>query len=806
MILMKIPRLCPVVLSTLLGYGILMANEPVGLHFTTQPYIDENSRLTIEIDVSGFFHYPVQDVYIHYREFSEANFKRERLQSEGFRYLASVDLSAYHAAVVEYFFDVELIDGTHRYFPEEAPQSNLYQISSNQEPGDEEDVIIISPEPNERIVTDEFILTVSFFKYSSALDKEKTKLFLNDWDVSRYARVFDDFLTFAPKQVPSGNHTIRLELYDTSGRLLTKKIWSFTAFERKGPKPETREFEIDGNSFAEFRTEELLDGSQSNQYSKAGLRLSGSTERFSFGTRLYISNQERGSVQPINRYTGWFQVNFWNNRYFRITGGDAFPQLNPFLLSNIFVRGVHGELFLRFLNLEVVGGHTRRSIEGREVPTVDAPGDTTLRVIGSSFKRNVKALRAGFDAGETMRFGITVLNGKDDPNSINVGDKPEETTAAGADISLTAHRKRFILEGSYNLSLYNPNILDGTDVPRDTLEKLGVDIKIYDLAKNIITINQNLIYRPQEAFQGQLRLNYFNNSLSVLYRFVEDNFHSLGQPFLLRDNRGFTITDNIRLFNNQVFLNLRYQEYKNNLNDDKPATITNRTLGFNFSYFPLQRLPSISIGYNNNSRKNGFQRATEDLLAIPEDNLTNTINISSSYSFMFSELSNRLSLNLINYNRTDNTDFKVDNLSNTIALILQTSFRFPLKTHIQATFQQTETNIDNKTVRQKSGNEFSINSFGAGLEYQFRELLSMRDVFTLAANGRYGNVSSRLSSELANNRISTISEYQRFFLNGRLIYSLPPYGRLSLNADMVNYTGARNFVDYIITARYDVTF
>ncbi|MCB0293736.1 MAG: hypothetical protein KDG51_00500, partial [Calditrichaeota bacterium] len=84
----------------------------------------------------------------------------------------------------------------------------------------------------------------------------------------------------------------------------------------------------------------------------------------------------------------------------------------------------------------------------------------------------------------------------------------------------------------------------------------------------------------------------------------QDQFHSLGQPYLLRDNKGFAITDNIRLFQNQLFLNLRYQQYENNLRDVKSATTENRTIGFNISYFPLRNLPSLTFGYNNYQRNN----------------------------------------------------------------------------------------------------------------------------------------------------------------------------------------------------------
>jgi hypothetical protein len=354
-----------------------------------------------------------------------------------------------------------------------------------------------------------------------------------------------------------------------------------------------------------------------------------------------------------------------------------------------------------------------------------------------------------------------------------------------------------VLEGSYNLSAYNPNILNGEDEPLDSLRKSGIDIDkgLYDFISEIITVNQYWIVTPAKAYQAQMRLNYFNNRFSILYRYVEDDFHSLGQPYLLRDNKGFTITDDIRLFQNQLFLNLRYQQYQNNLADNKPSTTDNQTIGFNISYFPLRNLPSLTFGYNNYQRGNDIQDG-ENSPGFPEDNITNTITFSSSYVFLFSNLKNRLTLNVMNYNRNDKTSLGIDNLSNTLSLILHTRYSFPLKTNLEISFQETE-----NTSASASETKLSFNSFGIGGEYQLENLLGQADKLLLGVTGRYGSVSTSVVFNT-----TTETQYNRSFLNGRIIYTYFPYGRISLNTDLINYSGDRRYKDYIITARYDVTF
>lgn len=792
-------------LGLLLG-GVLLARNRSEVALAGMPYLDEDLHLNVELDLTNTSRYPIQAVRLYYREHSAATFEFAELDQMGLRYLASVDLSGYHGRMVEYFFDIEYIDGTRQAYPDDAPQMNLLNVMAGQ-PGfgdGDGDIVVITPEPGETIISDEFLLTVSFFRYSGQVDPERVRLFLDTWDVSRYVTVFNDFLTFSPKRVPPGSHKLRLELFDTSGRLLARREWSFLAHQRRGPTEVSREFNFNGSLFAETRKEGQENGRFQELYNRTGLNLSMESQRVAFGTRLFLSNREEATRQPINRYTGWGQVNLWNGRYLRLTGGDAYPRLNTFLLNNTFVRGFHGELFMKFLNFDYATGTTRRDIEGRVATVNNTPVDTAY----GTYERKVSAMRLSFGAGEQFQLGFTGVKGSDQPNSIEFGRDGEESVGLGSDLLIALDKNRFQLRGSYNLSFYNPNILDGTDLPQDTLEALGVDIpdNAYDLAADWLTVNQYLIVLPGRAYEGQVRLNYFNNSFSAQYRYVQDEFQSLGQPFLQRDWKGITLTDNLRLFKNQVFLNLRYQQYENNLTDNKVATTNNRTFATTLSYFPMRNLPSLTVGFTNYTRSN-----TEDVdsafvgTGIPgyfeEDNSTNTINFSTSYPFVVSTLKNRLTLNLLNYNRDDAIDGGFDNLSNTLSLNLQTRYAVPLKTSLEFTFQQTESTQEfNGDVQ--NGSELNLTSFGAGAEYRFSNLANQTDHLTFGINTRLGQFANTLTSSGA----EMPTDYNRTFLGGRIVYDNTPLGRLTLMADWINYTGDREFEDYLLVARYDVTF
>ncbi|MEZ4747152.1 MAG: hypothetical protein R3C41_13855 [Calditrichia bacterium] len=785
------------IMGCLLSLQVL-ARGRVQIDFTGQPYLDEKLRLQVEIEVGRTGYLPLREVRIHYRNYGENNFRSQVMLPEGLRYLASVDLSDQTGQMVEYFLSVEYADGAFQFYPEDGPESELMQIAVNQDFDSGDGIVVITPEPGEIIYADEFLLTASFFGLSSQIDHERTKVFLDSYDVSRseFLQKFDDFISFAPRRIPPGSHTLRVELYSFSGRLLTQKEWQFSATPRKGPAPKTSNFDVSGNFFAETRNENLVDGTQKREYNKTGLRIEAGTEQYTFGGRIYLSNQEDSRLQPVNRYSGFAQTNFWNERFLRLNAGDTYPQLNQFLLNNIFIRGFHGQLYLKFINFDFTTGQTVRGIEG------DSVAVTTI--VPGTFEREVTGMRLSFGTRKSFQFGITTTKGKDDPNSIKYGNKPEETAAGGLDVFLATPNRKFIVEGSFNASSYNPNILDGESISYDTLQALGTDIdrKLYDFVTGFITVNENLVVLPSFAYHGTVRLNVANNNLAVTYKRVDSQFRSLGQPFLLRDTKGISITDNIRMFQNQLFLNLRYQDYENNLGNVKPATTDNRTMSFNVSYFPLQNFPSLTFGYSNYKRNNGLDASSS--LALAEDNSTNTIQFSTSYGFLFTGLRHNFTLNVLNYNRTDETASGLDNLSNTFSFLLQTRYAIPLKSRLEFNFQQNE-----NTAANVNSSELSLNSFGGGLEYTFNGVFDPQGDLVLALNGRYGLVNTDISTldptdPTGASFINNNFDYNRSFVNARIIFSLPDFGRLSLNGDWISYSGDRDFRDYLLTARYDI--
>ncbi len=771
--------------------GVEIEYDPVKI-------LKNSDILPLELTISNFSGVPVTEIAVQYRFAGESRFRLQRLRNEGFTYYANLNVGQSGSELVEYYFVIQYLDARHEEYPGGAPVSNLFRTALQRMRNYGDDIVIISPEPDEQIFSNDIVITASFARFASLVDVEKTKLYLDTWDVSRYLLKYEDFVSFAPRRVPTGRHKIRLELYDENSTLVASREWFFTALQSQSEETVEGAFKISGRLFAELRREDLQDGAFVNDYNQSALQLRGNYNNLAFGGRVYLNNQESDVTQPVNRFSGFARYSFWNNRYLNVTAGDAYPKFNPEILQNIFVRGFSGSLYLKFINLDIASGKTLRAIEGSAESVAGNPDTVVVQRYGT-YRRNIFAVRPSFGAGENFQLGLTYLKGVDDTSSILYGHNPEENVAAGMDMFVGLDQQRIVFEGNVNASSYNSNITGGS-IPFDSLQKVmegdlsSSDEKYYNMAKKFITVNQYLILQPGVSYQARLRLRYYRNNFSILYESVDEDYHSLGQPYLLRDNRGYQLVDNISVLRNQVFLTLGFRHYHNNLQNNKTSTTTNRNIYANLSYFPLGNFPEITIGYNNYSRNNDISAdSIASVLYRPEDNQSNSINFSTGYRFNFLNLKQRVGFNLTNYRRTDIYKY-AESSSDYMSINLRTQYNIPLQTQLEFVLQQTETGAG--TSRES---KLDLATVGAGAQYTFQNLLTT-DQLQIRFNARFGTLSSvyKLSDQSY--------DYTRNYYTFRINYSVPRFGTLGLMADILTYQGDRSSSDSIISARYDYNF
>ncbi|MEJ2634687.1 MAG: hypothetical protein P8184_05290 [Calditrichia bacterium] len=790
----------PVLVLALLTSLPLFGRNGVDIQFDRVSILKNSAYLPLELTISNFSGSSIREIQVLYKYSDDSHFRARSMNNEGFRYYANLRLDQSETGMVEYYFIIRYMDGGEEPFPGGAPLSNIYRTAVQQMRNYGDDIVIVNPDPETRVSANDVVITASFARFSTMVDVEKSKMYLDTWDVSKYLAKFSDFVTFAPKKVPLGQHKIRLELYDSNSDLIASREWSFTATPPRVTQASESAFNLSGSFFAEARRENLRSGLSVADYNQGALQFQGNYSSLRFGGRAYLSNQEQIGRQHVNRFSGFVRFDFWNHRFIRLNAGDAYPDFSPLILQNILVRGGLASLNLKFMNLDFAYGETLRPVEGYGRTETDTASGNNRVVVerGGTFKRDILAIRPSFGAGDNFRLGLTFLKGADDTSSIIYGTDPKENAAAGADLFLGMDQQRIVLQGNFNVSAYNRNIRGGT-MAFDSLSSVIEDISAgeknyYNFVKNFITANQFLNLRPGLAYRVNIQVRYFRNNLNLTYESVDEGYYSLGQPYLLRDNRGFNISDNMTLLKNQVFLNLGYRQYHDNLQNLKTTTTTNRNIYVNISYFPLGNFPELSLAYNNYNRENDLPTdSIGSILYRPENNQTNSISFSTGYRFNFLKYKNRAGLNLTSYRRTDIYNYS-ESSSDYMALNVRTEYNIPLQTIIEFVLQQSETGT--ATPR---GSSLDLTSFGGGIQYAFKNILTT-DQLSIRAYAQVGKLTSiyKIASSSLN--------YNRNYFNLRANYSIPSLGSIGLAADILSFSGDRNYQDYIYSARYEYNF
>jgi len=563
----------------------------------------------------------------------------------------------------------------------------------------------------------------------------------------------------------------------------------------------------------ENRHTKISDNSQN--YFRAGGRLNGAINNLHYNARLIYSSEESSNRQPVNRYAAQLIYKFSERNNIYVRGGDFTPYYNPLAFQNKRVRGVDAGLEFGFFTFDFVYGQIYRGIEGTfltsSINTVTedpsnpgVPVDTTIidTVQGlGKYEESIMAFRPGFRFGENVHWNLNLITSGEKEGSIKYGGAVKEALVAGTDLSMNFDNRRILFDASFQASINNNNA-GLEEISYDSLAKVSEDLannetarKYWDFLSStgMISMTPGLNPFPSLAMRFETGLNYFGNHLVARYTRVERNFASRGNPYMLKDVSGIYIADNMRLYANQIFLNLFYRGFNTNVSQGSQKT-DNNELGVTFSYFPRQNLPSLTVSYITIGRSNSVSPNDTLDFNFPElymeDNTTQSINVATSYNFDVSALRNTVSLNFSNYSRDEALEIKRSNQSDFIVfgVGLVTKFQFPLITNLN--YSQSNSAFGAGVTEATT----DIQRIFVGFEYRMENLIGV-DLFRPFVNLVFQNVKFTGGQETKRNNYTL-----------GLSYRSPELGVLSVRYDNISYGDATEFTDSILNARYQYNF
>jgi len=733
---------------------------------------------------------PVSNVVLFYRMQGENNFRSLRMRQEGMLLLSEINSSKLYPGNLEYYFAYQDSYGGVNYLPATSPEQNPFQLkilpakSDISVSGDSLFIpLLLTPNPGDVVESDELLIAFSI-PFELNPEKLSYKLFIGGVDVSRMMQREGNLLSFSPKTIRSGLHNAELKIFNSNGKVVGK---NYVSFRISGKPSKQKGFDSNTRVFFDNRYQNIQENS--DNYYRGGVRFNGSYKKFDIRAHALISSEENYSGQPVNQYTAQVSYIFNDRNAIYIKGGDFSTNYDPLSFWEKRIRGVGVGFRTSYFDFDYSTGQNFRAVEG----TIDTSGQISRY---GTYKQSFSSFRPQFNFGRHFSWAFNLVNSKDDPNSVDYAANAKEALVIGSSMALNLHKKRIIFKGSFQGSIQNVNA--GAD--KIEFDSLAADYDLTGTEKDqaesfvnfldntgFLSLTEGLSPFPSVAMQFETQIRYFGQDLKATYKRIDGNFTSPGNPYLQKDIAGFYISDNIRLLENQVLLNLYYNAFAENLSKDENKT-DNRSLGGSISYFPFSKLPSVTLSYGNQTRNNSINDTSATFMNV-EDNRHQRFGISSSYNFTTSSIRNTIMFNASKFQYTD--EFYKDRQSDLIlfSVGIRNRFEFPLTTKLN--FSQSGTDIG-------SGASKTITDIRT---IQFSSDYTIKRFWNESELKPYLNIRIQSITQPAN-----IGDSQRRNYSAGFYLRNTGYGNVSLRYDFIDYGDTYDWKDTIISARYDFAF
>ncbi len=676
------------------------AQQGLVMNLTATSGAVENSPVVVKAEVKSLTN--ISQALLFYRNDLSTDFQQTEMsfQESSMTLSGTVPSSYVVSPYIEVYVRLIMRDGTTETYPSESPTENPVRISVGRSES-EKDILIISPDRDQRLTVDNLMIAASMLFAPKSVDRKKTRLYFDGLDVTGDAVVSGQVIVYSPSKFPmpitGGIHTAKVVLYDSSGSRAASLEWSFYIIapgEKQGSG-----FSYQGSGKIELRNETI--SGVSTWYNRGDLNLNGTALGMNMGANVHVTSEEKSYRQPQDRFGIYASTSWLSLRL-----GDSYPAFSPLIMNGLRVRGVSGMLSLGFFNLQAAYGQTVRGINGQYLDTVVVAPGSGLQLTGANYirlddstfigvnygtySRNLLAVRPSFNFGSHASVGFTFLKSSDVLSSVNFGSDPNQNVVLGSDFSMNFDNRRinFLAEGA--MSMLNQNTAVGSRSAAfiDSVSQSNTGTQINNIVplttlSQLITINEYLVpLDPTKlsslAWDVGLSLNYFNTFAKVGYVYRGPDYASFGQPFIRTDIRGLDFFLRPRLFSNQVLLSISYENLFDNLQHQKVATTNFVNSNVAVSYFPIASLPGLTLGYSSYYNINSL--SPDSAYAI--DNLTYRYYIESNYSFKYGGQQN-LAVSFGISKRKDKVLLGINMVNSNVSFMLNSSFgSVPLRTTI----------------------------------------------------------------------------------------------------------------------------
>tara|TARA_B100000676_G_scaffold304810_1_gene357755 strand:- start:840 stop:3677 length:2838 start_codon:yes stop_codon:yes gene_type:complete len=324
----------------------------------------ENSPINIEVLINIEYD-NIRKVTLFYQSNNQKNFLELNMKHTRDNFFSSTIPAEYVSNNgINYYILLELNDNTIFSFPTENPVDNPISIlvkenkkrSKSKFKLTNKDVQILSPFPNSRVYKEDLLVSLSFFKLKN-INFSKTKVYLNNRDITKNVTMYDNYFIYKPEFIIDGSYNVKVIFYDKYDRVLPEVKWSFTVISKN---------KLQGLSTLFSHTGKITNSYSINNNANENINLNNlnidyrvNFDFLKIRNKFKISSQSNIYEQDKNRYLVSVKAPFVN-----LDLGDSYPTFNQYVLNGYRVRGLNLQLDSKFFDTKIVSGELARSTIG----------------------------------------------------------------------------------------------------------------------------------------------------------------------------------------------------------------------------------------------------------------------------------------------------------------------------------------------------------------------------------------------------------------------------------------------------------
>ena len=553
--------------------------------------------------------------------------------------------------------------------PEGAPVTRpfLVRVGDESPPSDTSTgaaptVTIIAPDPGAVLVADDLVVVAALSDLDGDLDPSGVVLRVNGEDRTQEAIITPEVLTWLPSEgSPRGALQIEVTATDLAGHRAPPAAIAFHL--AAGPRaadgsiitrfaPPTGRFVLDSR-FTQLEGDGATSRQEPDQTLFGRLDAHGRLGLVSYRVKAYATSDESSESQPRNRLRVDLEAGFARARL-----GDVTPRFDPLTIWGKRMRGLELTLKANHFFVQVLGGATRRAIEGAGHDTLDATAPKGHRTVVDdvgTYTRNLRGLRAGIGPGAPLGLCLSVLRIKDDTGSITYGLKPKDNTVIGADMGLRLFDRRVLIDAAAALSWVTEDISGGALTPEEADSTYGIELPFdpedFDhlLVLNASTTPLDPRGLSNVALHATARGNVRGNLFEMRMRRIGAVYRSLASTSLPQDHAGIRIKDSFGFLKRRIRVTGEYEMFHDNLSNDKLHTRETDIIGGIIAFTPLSGpLSGLRAGLRLYDQANGDTTQTAGV-----KNRTRVLTCGGSLRFPIGRLTQDVNVSYLLTERTD---------------------------------------------------------------------------------------------------------------------------------------------------------